>query len=136
MCTLNSKCNTKVASGLAAQNCQFDNPSHNLAWCSFPDEPNSKQVHPFSAPHKNLQDSSQRYFIDQDPGTTHLAGNLASLKLTKNTFTTIQRNTHVRTQDALKTHRVQWVFRTEFRRTMYGVENAQVVQVEGQENRA
>ena len=66
MCTLNSKCNTKVASGLAAQNCQFDNPSHNLAWYSFPDEPNSKQVHPFSAPHKNLQDSSQRYLIDQE----------------------------------------------------------------------
>ena len=34
--------------------------------------------HPFSAPHKNLQDSSQRYLIDKDPRTTHLAGNLAS----------------------------------------------------------
>ena len=77
MCTLNSKCNTKVANGLAAKECQFDSPSHNLAWCSFPDEPNSEQVHLFSAPHKNLQDSSQRYFIDQDPRTTHLAGNLA-----------------------------------------------------------
>ena len=30
---------------------------------------------PFSQPpHKNLQDSSQRYLIDQDPRTTHLAG--------------------------------------------------------------
>ena len=78
MCTLNSKCNTKVANGLAAKECQFDSPSHNLAWCSFPSEPNSEQVHPFSAPHKNLQDSSQRYLIDQDPRTTHLAGNSAS----------------------------------------------------------
>ena len=36
------------------------------------------KVHLFSAPHKNLQDSSQRYLIDQDPRTTHLAGNSAS----------------------------------------------------------
>ena len=62
---------------LLLKSAQFDSPSHNLAWCSFPDEPNSEQVHLFSAPHKNLQDSSQRYFIDQDPRTTHLAGNLA-----------------------------------------------------------
>ena len=27
-------------------------------------------------PHKNLQDSSQRNIIDQDPSTTQLAGNL------------------------------------------------------------
>ena len=37
---------------------------------------------PNQPPHKNLQDSSQRYLIDQDPRTTHLAGNLG-LKLNK-----------------------------------------------------
>ena len=38
-----------------------------------------QRIHLIS-PHNNLQDSSQRYLIDQDPRTTHLAGNLG-LKL-------------------------------------------------------
>ena len=129
MCTLNSKCNTKVASGLAAQNCQFDNPSHNLAWCSFPDEPNSKQAHPFSAPHKNLQDSSQRYFIDQDP-RDNTPGRQFSLKLTK---THLQRfyEIHMYTcKTHLKTHSVRTVFRMEFRWSVDGVKDTQVY-VEG-----
>ena len=51
---------TNVASGLAAQTCQFDRPCTNLAWCSFPGEPLCQRIHLIS-PHKNLQDSSQRY---------------------------------------------------------------------------
>ena len=39
-----------VASGLAAQTCQFDRPCTNLAWCSFPGEPLSQRVHPNSPP--------------------------------------------------------------------------------------
>ena len=68
-----------VASGLAAQTCQFDRPCTNLAWCSFPGEPLcAKWIH-LNSPHKNLQDSSQRNIRDQDPSTTQLAGNLPKL---------------------------------------------------------
>ena len=89
MCTLNSKCNTKVANGLAAKECQFDSPSHNLAWCSFPDEPNSEQVHLFSPPHKNLQDSSQIY-LDRPRSEDNTPGRQFSLKLTTMTITVVR----------------------------------------------
>ena len=89
MCTLNSKCNTKVANGLAAKECQFDSPSHNLAWCSFPDEPNSEQVHLFSAPHNNLQDSSQIY-LDRPRSQDNTPGRQFSLKLTTTTITVVR----------------------------------------------
>ena len=39
-----------VASGLAAQTCQFDRPCTNLAWCSFPGEPLSQRIHLISPP--------------------------------------------------------------------------------------
>ena len=82
MCTLNSKCNTKVANGLAAKECQFDSPSHNLAWCSFPDEPNSEQVHLFLAPPTRIYKTAAKDLIDQDPRTTHLAGKLTMMTIT------------------------------------------------------
>ena len=41
---------TNVTSGLAAQACQFHRPCHNLAWCSFPSESNSEQIHLISPP--------------------------------------------------------------------------------------
>ena len=39
-----------VASGLAAQTCQFDRPCTNLAWCSFPGEPLCQRIHLISPP--------------------------------------------------------------------------------------
>ena len=57
----------KVASGLAAQTCQFDRRCTNLAWCSFPGEPLCQRIHLIS-PHKNLQDSSQRNKKTKIPG--------------------------------------------------------------------
>ena len=69
---------TNVASGLAAQTCQFDRPCTNLAWCSFPGEPLCQRIHLIS-PHKNLQDSSQRYLLDQDPATTQTEGNFTPI---------------------------------------------------------
>ena len=67
-----------VASGLAAQTCQFDRPCTNLAWCSFPGEPLCQRIHLIS-PHKNLQDSSQRYLLDQDPATNQTEGNFTPI---------------------------------------------------------
>ena len=66
-----------VASGLAAQTCQFDRPCTNLAWCSFPDEPqvpkdSSKQ------PPTRIYKTAAKEMKDQDPRTTHLVGNLAT----------------------------------------------------------
>ena len=69
---------TNVASGLAAQTCQFDRPCTNLAWCSYPGEPLCQRIHLIS-PHKNLQDSSQRYLLDQDPATTQTEGNFTPI---------------------------------------------------------
>ena len=69
---------TNVASGLAAQTCQFDRPCTNLAWCSFPGEPLSQRIY-LNNPHKNLQDSSQRYLLDQDPATTQTEGNFTPI---------------------------------------------------------
>ena len=69
---------TNIASGLAAQTCQFDRPCTNLAWCSFPGELLCQRTHLIS-PHKNLQDSSQRYLLDQDPATTQTEGNFTPI---------------------------------------------------------
>ena len=44
----------KVASGLAAQTCQFDKPCDDLVQCSFPGEQNSEIVHLNSPPQDNL----------------------------------------------------------------------------------
>ena len=87
MCTLNSKCNTKVANGLAAKECQFDSPSHNLAWCSFPDEPNSEQVHLFSAPPQEFTRQQPKIF-DRPRSQDNTPGRQFSLKLTTTTITT------------------------------------------------
>ena len=81
-----SKCNTMVASGLAAQNCQFDSPSHNLAWCSFPDEPNSEQVHLFSAPQQEFTRQQPKIF-DRPRSQDNTPGRQFGLKLTTTTIT-------------------------------------------------
>ena len=86
MCTLNSKCNTKVANGLAAKECQFDSPSHNLAWCSYPDEPNSEQVHLFSAPPQEFTRQQPKIF-DRPRSQDNTPGRQFSLKLTMTTIT-------------------------------------------------
>ena len=117
MCTLNSKCNTKVASGLVAQNCQFDNSSHNLAWCSFPDEPNSEQVHPFSAPPQEFTRQQPKIF-HRPRSQDNTPGRQFSLKLTK---THLQRFYEIRMY-ACKMHLKHtvygWVFQAEFRRSL------------------
>ena len=121
MCTLNSKCNTKVASGLAAQNCQFDNSSHNLAWCSFPDEPNSGQVHPFSAPPPQEFTRQQPKIFHRPRSQDNTPGRQFSLKLTK---THLRRFYKIRMY-AHKTHSKCTMygrfFRTEFRWSLDGV---------------
>ena len=116
MCTLNSKCNTKVASGLAALNCQFDNPSHNLAWCSFPDEPNSKQVHPFSAPPQEFTRQQPKIF-DRPRSQDNTPGRQFSLKLTK---THLQRFYEIRMY-AHKTHLKRTLYRRFCGRSLDGV---------------
>ena len=117
MCTLSSKCNTKVASGLAAQNCQFDNSSHNLAWCSFPDEPNSEQIHPFSAPPQEFTRQQPKIF-HRPRSQDNTPGRQFSLKLTK---THLRRFYEIRMY-ARKTHLKRTLygrfFRTEFRRRL------------------
>ena len=89
MCTLISKCNTKVANGLAAKECQFDSPSHNLAWCSFPDEPNSEQVHLFSAPPQEFTRQQPKIF-DRPRSQDNTPGRQFSLKLTTMTITVVR----------------------------------------------
>ena len=62
-CTLNSKCNTKVAGGLAAQTCQFDRPCTNLAWCSTQEDQeawNGPPLQPPSAIYKAAAKSVNR----------------------------------------------------------------------------
>ena len=62
-CTLNSKCNTKVAGGLAAQTCQFHKPCTNLAWCSTQEDQeawNSPPHQPPSSIHKTAAKSVKR----------------------------------------------------------------------------
>ena len=62
-CTLNSKCNTKVAGGLAAQTCQFDRPCTNLAWCSTQEDQeawNGPPLQPPSAIYKTAAKSVNR----------------------------------------------------------------------------
>ena len=59
-CTLNSKCNTKVAGGLAAQTCQFDRPCTNLAWCSTQEDQEAWNGPPRQPSLCNLQNSSQK----------------------------------------------------------------------------
>ena len=89
MCTLISKCNTKVANGLAAKECQFDSPSHNLAWYSFPDEPNSEQVHLFSAPPQEFTRQQPKIF-DRPRSQDNTPGRQFSLKLTTMTITVVR----------------------------------------------
>ena len=67
MCTLNSKCNTQVASGLAAQNCQFNSPCDNLAWYSFPSEPNTEQIHPYSAATRIYKTAAKKVYQTKIP---------------------------------------------------------------------
>ena len=67
----------KIASGLAAQTCQFDKPCDDLAQCSFPGEQNSEIVHLNSPPQVNLQ--LKPNVKTQDPGTTQPEGNSTHL---------------------------------------------------------
>ena len=71
-CTLNSKYNTKVAGGLAAQPCT------NLAWCSTQEDQKSWNDPPHQPP---LQFTKQqpKVWKDQDPGTTQPEGNFIPL---------------------------------------------------------
>ena len=62
-CTLNSKCNTKVAGGLAAQTCQFHKPCTNLVWCSAQEDQkawNGPPHQPPSSIHKTVAKSVKR----------------------------------------------------------------------------
>ena len=63
----------KIASGLAAQNCQFDKPCDDLEQCSFPAEQNSEIAHLNSPPQVNLQ--LKLNVKTHDPGTTQSEGN-------------------------------------------------------------
>ena len=83
---MNSKCNTNVANGLAAKECQFVSPSHNLAWCSFLDEPNRFT---FSHPPQEFTRQQPKIF-DRPRSQDNTPGRQFSLKLTTMTITVIR----------------------------------------------
>ena len=56
-----------VASGLAAQTCQFDRPCTNLAWCSFPGEPLSQRIH-LKQPPTRIYKTAAKEIMTKIPG--------------------------------------------------------------------
>ena len=56
-----------VASGLAAQTCQFDRPCTNLAWCSFPGESLSQRIH-LNSPPTRIYKTAAKEVMTKIPG--------------------------------------------------------------------
>ena len=86
MCTLNSKCNTKVANGLAAKECQFDSPSPQPGMVLFPRWTQLWTGSPFLSPPQEFTRQQPKIF-DRPRSQDNTPGRQFSLKLTTTTIT-------------------------------------------------